>query len=437
MKNFSEQRRRQDYQQAFKETTVRFNQPLPGIVNQLDAFEGLLRGLQPDLPLIDFSPFTRVEARVDERSAPLLEAVPTDRQPVSGGAGNRDSSSPLGGASAPKLAPEATRTARDNGTPDSLMQVAPVPVFEVSPGAGHQRRAPSDPEHRGLIGTREYTRPSTPAIRERATGGKPVYPDSPARPFSAANDLRQTDSRNEPHLSNRQDRPSGAGGSSLASALEIVGRLADELFTNPPESVIDTSGPTNKGRAARHRTADAQTTPSAEKKPIPAALAAAPPALVRHGIGYASTGPGGEAPSDSLAAHDAAPASNSAAAALTINRIDALTDRLLLVDQRYRQQHGRPALQRPSLSTGVAADPSPAKRTAVRIAAEKQILPKPPSASTADAVPQGSGDELRQFDQSRRNPAAVLEPALTAEQLAELINDVLVDQARRHGVDLL
>jgi hypothetical protein len=175
MKNFSEQRSRQDLLQAFKETTARFNRPLPGILNRLDVFEGRLRELHPNLPLIDFSPFTRVETPVPKRSEPLLEVAPTDRAPVSRGRGKRDSSSQFGAVSAPNRSPEPTQHTRDNGSVDSLKHAATVPVFKVAPDPRHLSGDTHINTPSGQTGTREQARPLPRRIRESGAGEKPVH----------------------------------------------------------------------------------------------------------------------------------------------------------------------------------------------------------------------------------------------------------------------
>jgi hypothetical protein len=118
----------------------------------------------------------------------------------------------------------------------------------------------------------------------------------------------------------------------------------------------------------------------------------------------------------------------------TIQLIDALAEQLFAVEGNSKSQTSdlcRHAVQKAAMLSNAVPASLQASATSESKLAHEDFMAKDKDnkAITFPEVRRRSMDELNQM-------TSLQDPWRTADRLAELINDVLVEQARRHGVDL-
>ncbi|MEZ4868461.1 MAG: hypothetical protein R3C14_44440 [Caldilineaceae bacterium] len=363
--------------------------PLPLLLDDLHGAEALLGLLEIDLPLVDFTPLAALSA------APMTGEVqpaanPNARRPGRSGASQAQPNAPLLGsaqsdfmatAQQRRAAPTAHTPHREASAPELQRgaQVSSAPIFSL-------RRSP----HVGAVG-----------------GDKAVSPDM-GKGQTSMPSATVGQARTSPAPS------TGGTGAAPATPTSLLRALTDDLWAANQSEADDATLPTAKVTVP-------STPPVAASEATLTATASAMPAA-----------------QPNLTDHGARP---SAAPPVT-NSGQNVQQTLTLIDTLTRQWLAPAAADEAPVVTQRTAIPardnSATQRGAlVQSEASAMTLPRENGqvGSFIEATPARAAIPGLHFAHQLSTPGAT-PPGLDAQALAQLINDVLVEEATRHGVDL-
>jgi len=387
----------------------RFECPVGRISRLIDADGGLAR-LRPDIPLLDVSPFGSLPlivtaANDDDRATPGPgTAVRRRRVPMSGDGGAGDEPS-RGLTAGSEDSERSSGPGNDEGSPAGGSAPAAGRIEGARPGErGHeagrgrrrQPRAPLRPVEAPIASETRSMRAADGASRSFATGGPPEGAVFPLRPV-------------------RRDPGVGSGRVGVPTPAAPRPRGADAVY---PAA----GGGTDLEVLSRSRTGT-EVTSSALGSPrgdLP-------------GGATSPFGPDPSAPRSPLAANR--PANHGGASAerprmRAVRLIDEVSSELLARGRGFPA-----ALQAPPSPGSKAPGPGSQRRP---VLGSEEVTGSVTTGATRTPADIGIGGGIPSAAVAPTAVAPVPDAsALDAATLTDLVNDVLIEQARRQGVDLV
>ena len=426
----------QGHLQAFKKSVDRFRHPLSQLSIDLDAVDGLLHSFDLNLALLSFSPFPHFDSRSIHGAEPTVDELTTEgpahlQNPDGSKFSNRHSEA----LRQPQHPPGNDRQKPSRDHVDFLNPSPPLPVFKVDPKMIHQKAEKMARKTPGQNALRRQAGPVSPESVERTPGG--ITASTSANTLSPPGASGTPEKGNHTGLDPAGDSavPSPSDASSIWSALEKIGRMADDFLTRSTDGDLITADSTGSSRILWQRSPMSEPkTPASIKRTASVDRLDSRIRKSHRAIG-ADLARGAKIRSGFHMPGNLNSASDAISAESVIGRIEALSDRLLdknrmtdMDDRKTKRQQSRLIIEDSGSLPTVEND--------AVIAAEERTALKPHDASIEVARGNRPNSERTFFNSLQLNSTGSLAASVTAEQMADLINDVLVDQARKHGVDL-